>query len=125
VCADSGAYVPAAEGVFAQYVKGRMCGLSAYGMGGVNGVGLAAISALVGYGESSDGMVSASSCVAKGQALVADPSSANYALSGNHADGTCRSGDGAGADQKACTWYRNMVLKGTGVCPIAGFCGAP
>ena len=130
VCADSGALISApSEAAFAPYVKGRLCGSSAFGQGGLNGAGLAAIAAFVNYGEASDGMVSMSSCAQansnKGQGLAADPANPNYALNGNHADGTCRSGDGAGGDQKACTWYRNMVLRGTGVCPIPGFCSAP
>lgn len=127
VCADSGAYLASDA---AGYVKGRMCGSSAYGQGGFNGVGLAAISGLVGYGEASDGMVSMSSCAQataakQGQSLAPDATNPNYALNGNHADGTCRSGDGAGGDQKACTWIRNMILRGTGVCPIPNFCSAP
>ena len=130
VCADSGAFIAAsAESVFSPYIKGRMCGSSAYGQGGINGVGLAAIAGVVGYGESNDGMVSMSSCAQAsanmGQALSPYPTSTNYVLNGNHADGTCRSGEGAGGNQKACTWYKNMILRGTGVCPILGFCNTP
>jgi hypothetical protein len=126
VCADSGGFLsPDAPA----YIKGRMCGSSAYGQGGFNGVGLAAIAGVVGYGEASDGMVSMSSCAqagaSRGQGLAPDARSNNYIINGNHADGTCRSGDGAGGDQKACTWFKNMILRGTGACPIPNACAAP
>ena len=122
VCADSGAYL---VNEAASFIKGRMCGTSSYGMGGFTGVGLAAISAFVGYGEVSDGMVAMSSCAQssfnKGQLLKPDVTSVNYLLNGNHQDGTCKSGNGAGGDQWPCVWFRNMIAKDTG-CAIPGFC---
>lgn len=122
VCADSGAYL---IGEAASSIKGRMCGTSSYGMGGFTGVGLAAISAFVGYGEASDGMVAMSSCAQssanKGQLLKPDATSVNYLLNGNHQDGTCKSGNGAGGDQWPCVWFRNMIARDTG-CAIPGFC---
>ena len=122
VCADSGTYL---IGEAASYIKGRMCGTSSYGMGGFTGAGLAAISAFVGYGEASDGMVAMSSCAQsafkKGQLLKPDATSVNYLLNGNHQDGTCKSGNGAGGDQWPCVWFRNMIARDTG-CAIPGFC---
>ena len=130
-CVDSGSYISqSSESVSLPYIKGRMCGSSSYGLGGVKGVGLAAISGLVGYGENSDGMVAMSSCAQsssyRGGLLSNYASSNNYGPSINHQDGTCLSGDGAGGNQKPCTWIRNMITKGNGgVCPIPGYCGSP
>jgi hypothetical protein len=112
---------------FAPFILGRLCGNSAYGSGGFEGVGLAAIAALGGYATASDGMVEMATCVpAAGSAgFTESPTSTLYVGGMNHADGTGRYGDSAMGTRQPITWIHNMITRGSGSCPIAGSCAKP
>ena len=134
-CCDSGKFKVTNsytnDGVSASNILGRACGTSGYGLGGVHGDALYAISGISFYGEDSDGMVGLSSCAPidayLGQTLSSDPNSPNFKGALNHEDIRGSNGDGAGGDQKIVQWYRNMIARGSlGACPLgAGTCSNP
>ncbi|KAF0975810.1 hypothetical protein FDP41_005137 [Naegleria fowleri] len=92
------------------YVTGQMCGTSAYGLNSIYSVPLFLLSEVVGYGEVNDGMVPLSSCqVFPDKPLSQVYSDSYYAVSANHADGTCRDGDAWWGNSKPCSYYTNKV----------------
>ena len=115
------------DSTFAPFILGRLCGNSAYGSGGFDGVGLAAIAALGGYTSASDGMVEMDTCAPVSTAGFAEsPLSTLYAGGMNHADGTGRYGDSAMGTRQPITWMHNMITRGSaGSCPIPGACANP
>lgn len=87
-----------------QYTKGTMCGISSFGLYTPYSV-LYLLSKIVKFGRENDGMVPIDSC-GLGAAFKEDYTAANYATASNHADGTCRSGDGWWRrDRSPCSWY--------------------
>mmetsp|Transcript_1204 Transcript_1204/g.1833 ORF Transcript_1204/g.1833 Transcript_1204/m.1833 type:complete len:535 (+) Transcript_1204:34-1638(+) len=88
-----------------QFQTGAMCGTSPLGLYTPYSV-LYLLSKIVNYTGDNDGMVPIGSCVAEGQKFEEDFSSDYYAAKCNHADGTCRSGDGWWNRGRApCSWY--------------------
>lgn len=97
------------EEVIREHVKGATCGLSATGLTSKYSVLLGALSTIVSYKESNDGMVGKSSCEKyhAGQ-FVTNPREKWYASDTNHADGTCRNGNGWwGDDRKPCSFFKD------------------
>ncbi|KAL9658284.1 hypothetical protein ABK040_015606 [Willaertia magna] len=91
-------------------IKGRMCGFNPLGLITPYGAALEALSTIVNYGELNDGMVPISSC-AMDLNTIDDfglfPSDLNYHADENHADVTCRNGNGLSSTKKACDYYTN------------------
>ncbi len=87
-------------------VTGSVCGTSAWGLNTHYAPGLSILSALVGFKEKNDGMVDLTSCT------VSDHHSKHYkdlhyATKINHADATCRNGNGWISRGKPCNYYSN------------------
>jgi len=94
--------------VMSAYASGAMCGDSAIGLVSIYSLGLEALAAIVDYGELNDGMVPLSSCQAGlDPSLFTGEATSNWYLGGlNHADTTCRNGNGDfGADRQPCSWF--------------------
>jgi len=98
--------------IFETHVTGGMCGISAGGLVSVYAPALALISKLSNLQSPNDGLVWYESCFVRlpGITPLKIPSAKYYDASINHADATCRNGDGWwGDDRKPCTWYTNKV----------------
>eukprot|EP00455_Lapot_gusevi_P043105 TRINITY_DN51_c0_g1_i1.p1 TRINITY_DN51_c0_g1~~TRINITY_DN51_c0_g1_i1.p1 ORF type:complete len:291 (+),score=79.44 TRINITY_DN51_c0_g1_i1:106-978(+) len=96
--------------VMAQRVKGSMCGSSAFGLMSSYSLELYSLSEVVGYPEPNDGMVGWSSCAVPGATYSATFQADFYQASINHADATCRNGDGDyGDDRKPCSWFSGRL----------------
>jgi hypothetical protein len=98
--------------VFNAHAKGRMCGTSAFGLFSEYSLGLEAMSDMVRFGDDNDGMVDMLSC---GLGLAdnlwsSDPASDYYKAAVNHADTTCRNGDGDfGQNRQPCSWFSHRT----------------
>lgn len=68
---------------------------------------LQALASLVNYGEKNDGMVGIASCLLDGKTYGTTPDSDYYQAAINHADGTCRDGDGdfGKSTRQPCAWF--------------------
>jgi len=94
--------------IMATRASGAICGNVPFGLVSIYSLGLEALAAIVDYGEDSDGMVPISSCQAGlDPTKFQGDASADFYLGGlNHADTTCRDGNGDfGADRQPCSWY--------------------
>lgn len=80
--------------VVAARISGALCGCSGAGLASVYSIPLEALSVLVNYGDPDDGMVDLGSCVVTGNAMSGEYSSPWYKAAINHADSTCRNGNG-------------------------------
>jgi hypothetical protein len=108
-CDAEGQCIDDLEHIVVDHVKGAMCGVSPIGLISKYSVMLEALSLVVGYDEDNDGMVSKSSCERyHGSGPYSTKYKSNwYTTSTNHADGTCRNGDGwwNSSGRKPCSWY--------------------
>jgi len=106
---------PALQGlpeIMTAHANGAICGNSPFGLVSIYSLGLEALSVLVDYGEPSDGMVPMSSCQAGlDPNQFGDDANSNFYLAAvNHADSTCRDGNGVfGADRQPCAWFGARV----------------
>jgi len=93
------------------YISGSMCGDSATGLLSRYSV-LKALSYVVGYDHPNDGMVPIPSCSVPGAEYIVDYKNAWYRADVNHADGTCRSGNGwvFGASKQPCSYFNEKGL---------------
>lgn len=101
-----------------RYLSGAMCGTSAYGLNSIYSIPLYTVAKLSGAPKPNDGMVSFASCsgalgnqTRKAPFLFKKNVTAKWYLTEvNHADATCRNGDGYwGSSRNPCTWYRTHV----------------
>jgi hypothetical protein len=93
-----------------KYAKGSLCGTTPKGLNTKYALALSTLSGLINYGEENDGLVPLSSCLVTSLGNYGTSAgSANYKAAVNHADGTCRNGNGllGGSDRKPCDWYTN------------------
>ena len=92
-------------------LSGASCGLSPYGLTSKYSVMLGVLSSVVGYGQSNDGMVAESSCeLTHAHEFVDDVSANFYSTTCNHADATCRNGNGWWSDRRQpCSYYTNKL----------------
>lgn len=111
-CGPDGVCMKDLREVASKRIKGIQCGVYPAGLSTVKySLPLLTLSQIIDYGESSDALVPISSCALIGK----DKFNTNYkeiyyASDTNHADGTCRNGDGWwGADRKPCSWYTDKV----------------
>jgi len=95
--------------IFSANSKGMMCGKSAFGLFSEYSLGLEALSDLVRFPDRNDGMVDVVSCGAGANGTFGgDPRDSYYLAAVNHADTTCRNGNGDfGLDRQPCAWYSN------------------
>jgi hypothetical protein len=100
------------EKIAGKKMKGVMCGTSPHGLFTQYTAALGALADVVNYGEKNDGLVPLSSCIGvipEGQYRT-DPSDDYYVSKINHADGTCRNGNGLfGNNRKPCSWFTNKI----------------
>jgi len=91
-----------------QETSGAMCGTSDWGLTSKYSILFEALSKLVGYGEDNDGMVGIDSCLLDGVTYGDSPDSDFYQASINHADGTCRDGNGdfGNSKRQPCEWFK-------------------
>eukprot|EP00823_Brevimastigomonas_motovehiculus_P006884 TRINITY_DN5902_c0_g1_i1.p1 TRINITY_DN5902_c0_g1~~TRINITY_DN5902_c0_g1_i1.p1 ORF type:complete len:372 (-),score=67.63 TRINITY_DN5902_c0_g1_i1:183-1298(-) len=116
---------PSLAEVMGQRIKGAACGTSPFGLVSIDAAPLELLSKLVGFKDANDGMVDINTCqaialtayqrrLAKGEAVTwgTTPESDFYIAAVNHADLTCRNGDGQwGTDRKPCSWFSYRGLK--------------
>jgi len=98
--------------IFEQKIVGSMCGTSSLGLISPYAAALTLVAKLGKLEKPNDGMVWYESCniVIPGVRPSPSPTSKGYIAALNHADVTCRNGDGWwGDDRQPCTWYTNMV----------------
>jgi len=106
---------PAIQGladVMAAHASGAMCGDSAIGLISKYSIELEALSELVDFGEDNDGMVGISECMFGYGNFTwgGDATDDFYRADCNHADLTCRNGNGDfGAARKPCSWFANRT----------------
>lgn len=92
--------------IAAKRISGFLCGDSAIGLYSIYSPLLEILSLFVQYGENNDGMVPISSCNPGDADHNPDHRQPQYRGPVNHADGTCRNGDGRwGVDRKPCSYY--------------------
>jgi len=91
----------------ATQVKGSICGTSAYGLLSPYSLALAALADVVWYGEKNDGLVAVSSCLIPQANYDNRYQSDFYIAPLNHADTTCRNGNGFydTEERMPCGWY--------------------
>jgi len=93
--------------IVSKHVKGAMCGVSAFGLFSLDSLELEALAAVVGYGSANDGMVAITSCQNTQGTWGQIPQDNFYLAAINHADSTCRHGDGSfGFNRLPCSWFR-------------------
>jgi hypothetical protein len=98
------------ESISAKMISGSMCGTSAKGLISIYSAPLEILSRLVHYGEQNDGLVPLSSCKMINRSYGKTSESKMYETDTNHADGTCRNGNGFySAARKPCSWYTNKM----------------
>jgi hypothetical protein len=92
-------------------IKGAMCGDSPYGLNSLYSAALYSLSFYVGYGDINDGMVPFASCRTISVLDFSLSYQDQYYLATiNHADGTCRDGNGYwGITRQPCSWYTDKV----------------
>jgi len=93
-----------------EQMKGIMCGTSAYGIDTLTYSASLSLLANMGNLETpNDGLVWFNSCMVLNE-TGSDPTGLFYVPSVNHADGTCRNGNGWwGIDRRPCDWYTNKM----------------
>jgi hypothetical protein len=93
--------------VMAAHASGSMCGNSAFGLFSKYSLELEALSDLVGFGQPNDGMVGFNECTLSANITYGgDASDPFYNAAINHADATCRNGNGDfGDDRQPCKWF--------------------
>jgi len=92
----------------AKHVNGTMCGDSAVGLYSKYSIAFEALDAVVEYGEPNDGMVPVSSCILEDMdKYKKDYKSDYYIAEVNHADSTCRDGNGDfdKNERDPCSWF--------------------
>jgi len=93
-------------GAIKSKVTGSMCGTSAFGLASSYSAALEIFSGFVQYHEHNDGFVPVSSCRQHEEGIYEKFPDANfYIAETNHADETCRNGDGIGQDRKPCSYF--------------------
>jgi hypothetical protein len=99
------------EGVVKKYATGMMCGTSPNGLTSHYSLLLSALAQIVQFGEENDGMVTKSSCEGYHSEKFDDHyTDLFYRVDANHADGTCRVGDGLFNDnRKPCSYYTDKL----------------
>lgn len=88
------------------FTKGSMCGVSSYGLNSRYSLALYLLNTIVGYHEYNDGMVPKSSCQSSLN-YTHDYQHNNYIGNLNHADLTCRNGDGYWGGEYPCSYFIN------------------
>jgi len=95
--------------IMSKYVKGAICGESSWGLNTIYSPALSLIDLISGLESPNDGMVTYSSCAVAGS-FSAIPEANFYRAQVNHADGTCRNGNGwFGADRQPCSWFTGKM----------------
>jgi len=95
--------------VVSTVAKGEMCGTSAYGLNSVDSAGLALVAEISSLPAPNDGLVTEDSCNV-GRPFGGAPTANYYRADINHADATCRNGDGWwGIERKPCSWYTGKI----------------
>eukprot|EP01130_Rhizamoeba_saxonica_P000793 TRINITY_DN10707_c0_g1_i1.p1 TRINITY_DN10707_c0_g1~~TRINITY_DN10707_c0_g1_i1.p1 ORF type:complete len:473 (-),score=84.88 TRINITY_DN10707_c0_g1_i1:11-1429(-) len=88
---------------------GAMCGRNAKGLISIYSTALELVASISDLETPNDGLVALHSCIDSEQRkekFSEDSNSLYYSAAINHADGTCRNGDGWwGKDRKPCSWY--------------------
>jgi hypothetical protein len=85
-----------------------MCGIDPYGLNSFYSSLFVVLAELgAGLQKPNDGLVSFQSCLLKSKDVFKDYSSSDYySTTTNHADITCRNGNGFfGNDRKPCNWF--------------------
>lgn len=90
------------------FITGSLCGVSSFGLNSKYSLFLYLLSTVVDYGEQNDGMVALSSCSIFGNSS-SNPTDLFYTPLVNHADITCRNGDGFRLYSSPCTYFINKV----------------
>ncbi|KAL0491158.1 developmentally-regulated protein [Acrasis kona] len=90
-------------------VKGLMCGVAPWGLTTTYSPLLRSLSSVVGFPDDNDGMVGISSCNVNKYDFTNDPHSKYYATYTNHADGTCRNGNGWMRSGEPCNFYTDKL----------------
>jgi hypothetical protein len=112
-CSPDGTCMKDLRAVAIKRIKGIQCGAAPHGLNTLKySLPLSSLALIVDYGERSDGLVPISSCKFFDQdKFTNDFTSLKYQSETNHADGTCRNGDGWwGADRKPCSWFSDKEL---------------
>jgi len=93
-----------------QYVKGALCGNSAFGLTTTYSLPLSLFSMYTSYDEDNDAIVPWTSCDKGNGDYSEHYSNLYYSARVNHADGTCRNGNGWwGATRRPCSWFTDKV----------------
>jgi len=92
------------------HVTKAMCGTSAFGLTTVYSAALEALATEVGYGQDNDGMVAVDSCMLPFQTYEQHYTKHFYLAQINHADGTCRAGNGVWGlpNRQPCLWLAGL-----------------
>mmetsp|Transcript_12815 Transcript_12815/g.14233 ORF Transcript_12815/g.14233 Transcript_12815/m.14233 type:complete len:487 (+) Transcript_12815:22-1482(+) len=102
--------ISALQPIAVRYLKGAQCGDSSWGLNTLYSPALALIDTLAGFKQSNDGMVAFVDSCKCGLSFTTKYQNNFYQSKTNHADGTCRSGDGWwGGDRQPCSWFENKV----------------
>ena len=88
-----------------RHLSGSLCGTTPFGIWSFYSAELELISHLVNYKEANDGLLSFSHCIVPNATYYPFPTANHYVANINHADGSCRNGDGRKRDQQACNWF--------------------
>mmetsp|Transcript_95545 Transcript_95545/g.239431 ORF Transcript_95545/g.239431 Transcript_95545/m.239431 type:complete len:335 (+) Transcript_95545:196-1200(+) len=93
------------------HVTKALCGASAFGLTSVYSAAFEALAAEVNYGDDNDGMVAVSSCQLPGKDYKKHYAEDFYLAEINHADGTCRAGNGIWglAARQPCLWLASAM----------------
>lgn len=101
---------PELRKIATEKIKGALCGNSAYGLNSMYSAALFTLSQYVGYGDDNDGMVAWSSCHVGDRDFSINYEDPFYIATINHADGTCRNGNGYwGSYRQPCSWFTDKL----------------
>lgn len=93
-----------------QNVKGVLCGNSAFGLATSYSLPLQSFALYTGYEEENDAIVPWTSCDEGDTQYSNDYRSLFYSAKVNHADGTCRNGNGWWSNKRRpCSWYTDKT----------------
>lgn len=91
-------------------IKGAMCGESSFGLNSIYSAALLTLSMYVGFGDLNDGLVPWHSCQNGSSEFVQDYHSPFFLGMINHADETCRNGNGLWSlNRQPCSWYTDKL----------------
>jgi len=103
--------LPIVRRVMSRYLTGMLCGTSATGLTSIWSVPLVVLAQMSDLESPNDGLIETTKC----QAHASDkytpfPESHFYLANVNHADGTCRNGNGWwGSERRPCDYYEKQV----------------